>query len=139
VLTADSWGRLTARRYADETAQPIWSLDEALSGWIRGIAVSPDGRTVAVCGNDPAVKLYSVAEGRLIGAIEGHSTDVFSIAFHPDGKSLASGDLKGTIRQLNREEMKSVRQIEVPAFYRLDRLQDCGGIRSLSFDASGYR
>lgn len=137
LLTADSWGTLAARRYADGNAQPIWSRDDALSGWIRGIAVSPDNMTVAVCGNDTAVKIFSISDGRLIGAIEGHPTDVFSVTFHPDGKSLASGDLKGTIRQLSLEQMKSVREIDVPAFYRLDRLQDCGGIRSLSFAVTG--
>ena len=137
LISADSWGRLAARKYADANPQPIWSIDEALAGWIRGIAVSPDASIVAVCGNDPAVKLYAVADGRFIGSIDGHPTDVFSVAFHPDGKSLASGDLKGTIRQLAVDELKTTRQIEAPAFYRVDRIQDCGGIRCLSFDPSG--
>lgn len=137
LLTADSWGRLIAWKYAAENPQPVWNLEQALAGWIRGIAVSPDGATVALAGNDPAVKLYSIADGKLVSELGGHPTDVFSVAFHPDGKSLATGDLKGTIRHWDLATKQIVRTIEAPNLYRLDRIQDCGGARHLSFDSTG--
>ncbi|MDB5389764.1 MAG: hypothetical protein JWM11_5410, partial [Planctomycetaceae bacterium] len=137
LLTADSWGRLIAWKYATDKPQPTWNLEQALSGWIRGIAISPDGTTVAVAGSDPATKLYSISDGKLVSELGGHPTVVFSVAFHPDGKSLATGDLKGTVRHWDLATQKVVRQIEAPLLYRLDRLQDCGGVRHLSFDNSG--
>jgi len=139
LLTADSWGRLIAWKYAAEKPEPVWNLEHALAGWIRGIAISPDGGTVAVSGMDPIVKLYRVADGQLIAELGPHPTDVHSIAFHPDGKSLASGDLKGTIRHWDVASSQLVRQMEVPVLYRLDRIQDCGGVRNLLFHANGQQ
>ncbi len=137
LLTADSWGRLMAWKYAVEKPQPVWNIEQALGGWIRAMAISPDGLTVAVAGNDPLVKLFSVAEGKLVGEYGPHSTDAFSVAFHPDGQSLVTGDLKGTIRHWDLSTKQMKRQIEAPALYRLDRIQDCGGVRHLAFDSTG--
>lgn len=55
------------------------------------IAVSPDGRTVAVGGRpwgldeNPAksVYLFSVADGTLLKVLHGHSGPVNAVAFHP--------------------------------------------------------
>lgn len=137
LLTADSWGRLMAWKYAAEKPEPTWNLEQALAGWIRGIAISVDGTLVAVAGNDPVVKVFSIVDGKLANELGPHPTDVFSVAFHPDGKSVATGDLKGTIRHWDLTTKQLVRQIEAPVLYRLDRIQDCGGARLLTFDASG--
>jgi WD40 repeat protein len=137
LLTADSWGRLIAWKYSSEKPVPAWNMEQALSGWIRGISVSPNGESVAVCGSDSSVKVFSIQDGKAQMEFPGHSVDVFSVAFHPDGKSLATGDWKGTIRHWDLATQKIVRQIEAPSLYRLDRLQDCGGVRHLSFDSSG--
>lgn len=137
LLTSDSWGRLIAWKYASDEPQQIWNLEHALDGWIRTMSASSDGATVAVAGLDPSVKLYSVTDGKQLGALGGHETDVHSLAFHPDGKSLATGDLKGSIRHWDIPNQKLTRQLEVPTFYRLDRIQDCGGIRNLIFDPTG--
>lgn len=137
LVTADSWGRLMAWKYSAETPQPVWNLEQALAGWIRAIAVSPDGMSVAIGGNDTAVKQYAIADGKLIAEFGGHATDVHSLAFHPDGKSLVTGDLKGTIRHWDLATTKITRQIEAPIFYQLDRIQDCGGIRQMTFDSAG--
>lgn len=137
LLTSDSWGRLIGWKYAAEKPQLVWNAEQALAAWIRSIAVSPDGLTVAVAGSDQQVKLYAVADGKLISEVGPHPTDVFSVAFHPDGKSLATGDLKGTIRHWDLSTKQLVRQIEAPVLYRLDRIQECGGARHVTFDSTG--
>ncbi len=137
LLTADSWGRLIAWKYASDKPQPVWNLEQALAGWIRDMAFSPDGTMAAVSGSDSNVKLYSIADGKLISEFGDHPTDVYSVAFHPEGKFLVTGDLKGTVRHWDLTTKKMVRQIEVAVLYRIDRIQDCGGVRHLMFDTAG--
>ena len=137
LLTADSWGRLIAWKYAAEQPQPQWNIEQALGGWIRGLAISPDGSSVAVAGNDSLVRIYATSDGKPIAELGPHPVEVFSVAFHPDGQSLVTGDLKGTIRHWDLPSKQLKRQIEAPLLYRLDRLQDCGGVRHLMFDATG--
>jgi eukaryotic-like serine/threonine-protein kinase len=58
---------------------------------------SPDGQQCAVGrGNDLVV--LSAAEGIDQSRLVGHSAGVTSIAWHPDGKRVASGDERGTVR-----------------------------------------
>jgi WD40 repeat protein len=137
VFTADSWGGLSCWPYAEETPKPLWTQPEALSGWIRDLAISHDGQWIVTAGNDPALRIWSTADGRRHRELSGHPEDVFCVCFHPDGRSLVSGDLKGTIRHWDLETGKLVRELDGGIFYRLDRLQDCGGVRVLRFDAEG--
>jgi hypothetical protein len=137
LLSADSWGALIAWNEPAGKAEPAWKLDAALAGWIRDLAVSPDEKLVAVGGNDPAVKLYDVATGKLKLELPEYPTDVLAVAFHPDGKTLVTGDLLGTIRCWDLDTKKVTRTIEAPSLCKLDRIQDCGGVRRLVFDAAG--
>jgi WD40 repeat protein len=61
---------------------------------LRGLAVSPDGRTVAAAIRNE-IMLWDVATGELRRTLRGHSNWVKSIAFSPDGKSLMSGGSDG--------------------------------------------
>ncbi len=68
-----------------------------------------------------------------------HAEDVYSVAFHPDGKSLVSGDIKGTIIHWDLESAKPIRRFEADVLYFADEdtLQDVGGVRRLIFDPAG--
>ena len=81
--------------FADEKPQAVWKNPTAHDGWIHGLAVSPDGRLVATCGQDGLVRLWSAADGKLHKELSGHDAAVFRVQFHPGGESLVSGDLKG--------------------------------------------
>ncbi|MBI1900226.1 MAG: hypothetical protein HYS13_03795 [Planctomycetia bacterium] len=139
LLSADSWGKLCAWRYAEESPQPVWTEAQALAGWIRGLAVSPDGQTVAVVGNDPRVRLFSAVDGKPLRELAEHAPPVFSVTFHPDGKSLATGDRKGIVRRMNLETGKVERELDGGVLYKLDRIQEVGGARQMAFDAAGER
>ena len=65
---------------------------------VLATAFSPDGKTLAAGSWDETIKLWSVPEGKLLGAIEGKSDEIISFAFSPDGKVLASGSDDTTIR-----------------------------------------
>jgi WD40 repeat protein len=67
---------------------------DSLGTPIRGtndLKFSPDGRTLAVSGADPpGILLWDLVLGRERATLRGHSASVISMAFAPDGRSLAS-------------------------------------------------
>jgi WD40 repeat protein len=60
-------------------------------GWVRAIAFSPDGQTLASGGYDQQICLWDTARGQLQQMLQGYSNQVWSVAFSPDGKTVVSG------------------------------------------------
>ncbi|MBD3168514.1 MAG: T9SS type A sorting domain-containing protein [candidate division Zixibacteria bacterium] len=58
--------------------------------YVYDVAISPDGSTVAACGSDDNIKVYDVNNGNLIATLAGHSGDIISLDFSPDGNYFAS-------------------------------------------------
>ncbi len=65
------------------------------------LAFSPDGKTVAGAMADRTVRLWNVADGRLIRTLRGHVDLVMMTAFSPDGTLLASTSYDRTVRVWN--------------------------------------
>jgi hypothetical protein len=62
-------------------------------GLSQCVALSPDGRTVAV-----ANSLWESATGGHRAGLKGHTDVVCGVAFSPDGRTLATGSMDGTVR-----------------------------------------
>jgi WD40 repeat protein len=62
------------------------------------VALSPDGRTVALGQTDNTVRLRSLPDGTEVGCLRGHSSKVFAVSFGPDSTLLVSADDFGEIR-----------------------------------------
>ncbi|HEV3260926.1 MAG TPA: hypothetical protein VG013_29005 [Gemmataceae bacterium] len=64
----------------------------------RSVAVSPDGRTVAVTLYEKVVRLLDARSGRERAVLRGHQDGVNGVVFFPDGKTLATASLDKTVR-----------------------------------------
>jgi WD40 repeat protein len=56
---------------------------------VYSVAFSREGKTLASGSDDSTVKLWDAASGAVLQTLKGHSGSVRSVAFSPDGKTLA--------------------------------------------------
>jgi WD40 repeat protein len=131
-------GKLTWWDCTAKSTTPIRSI-EAHKGWIRSIDVSPDGTLVATGGNDNMVRLWNVADGKLVHEFAGHARNVYCVAFHPQGKFLLSGDLVGVVNQWDIATGKLVRAFDAKPLHTYEGGQqvDYGGVRSMAVSPDG--
>ena len=55
------------------------------------------GRTFASASLDHTVRLWKMASGKIIAIFSGHDRDVYSIAYSPDGRTLANGSWDNSV------------------------------------------
>jgi WD40 repeat protein len=55
---------------------------------VHWAAFSPNGKTLATASEDRTVRLWHVATGQELFALEGHDSPVEYVAFYPDGRRL---------------------------------------------------
>lgn len=60
-------------------------------GRVAALALSPDGKFLATCGQGSTVKVWDAARGELVRALEAPSPGVAALAFSPNGGLLAAG------------------------------------------------
>ncbi len=67
-------------------------------GWVRSVALSPDGRLAVSGGDDGTVRVWDLLRRQPVHCLTGHTAAVMSVAFDPQGRSLVSAGWDGTAR-----------------------------------------
>jgi len=121
---------------------------EAHTKWIRKVAVSPDGKTIASVADDMVCKLWDAADGKMLRELRGHQemtpthypSMLFVCTFSPDGRFVATADKVGHIIVWETATGKQAATLDAPGMYTWDPVQrkhSIGGIRSLAFSPDG--
>ena len=84
-----------------EQAEPL-AVQECIltghKGWVRSVAVSPDGKWAASGSEDQTVKIWDFETGKCRATLGGHTGHVNSVAITPDGKRILSGSGDKSVR-----------------------------------------
>jgi WD40 repeat protein len=89
-------GKVCLRLWEVSTGLRRMQLDR-FTDKARSIAMSPDGRTLAVATSKGEVILYDLLTDREWGLLRGHRAAVWTVEFSDDGQTLVSGSHDGTI------------------------------------------
>jgi WD40 repeat protein len=82
------------------TGQELWQTESQRDYALTALAISPDGRVLASGSGfeDPAIRVWDAATGRLLRQLDGHNRWVCDLAFTRDGRRLISSADDQTIR-----------------------------------------
>jgi WD40 repeat protein len=76
---------------------PTYKISEAHAA-INGIAVSPDGKLLAVALDNRSAQIWEMSSGKQLHSFEGHRSSVRSVAFSNDGARLATAGRDGLVK-----------------------------------------
>ena len=130
-----------------EKRTPVRTVD-AHAKWARGLALSPDGQTVASVADDMVCRLWDAATGAKRHELRGHAEKtpthfdsmLYVCTFSPDGKLLATGDRVGHVIVWDVASGKQIAAVDAPTLYTWDgvqRIRSIGGVRALAFSPDG--
>jgi WD40 repeat protein/tRNA A-37 threonylcarbamoyl transferase component Bud32 len=101
LARADSWNYRYSIQCLDlATGQELWQTEAQRDYGVTTLAVSPEGRVLASGSGfeDPAIRIWDAATGRLLFRLDGHTAWVCRLSFSKDGRQLISAASDQTIR-----------------------------------------
>lgn len=122
----------------------------AHEGWVRKLALTPDGRRVVSVGDDMRVMVHDAHTGKRLATLGGHAartpegylSALYAVAVCSDAIHAASGDRAGFIRVWDLKTGKTIAEFRAADLYTFDgpkRARAIGGIRGLAFSPDGTR
>ena len=119
-LASAGWGRVKFPEINDrkiklwdtQTGENVGILKEppdSAYGSFSCLAYSPDGKTLALAGEAPLVRLWDVASGQIIAHLRQDLFQIHCVAYCPDGRRLVSAAGRGVFDQSRKDGDPSVR------------------------------
>ena len=102
LFTPDGQQLITAINDPDQDEVQIGAFDVASAKllsvytgvWINDLALSPDGQWLAIAGQE-GVQIQATQNGTQAAFLQAHEGQIYSVAFSPDGKTMALGSEDG--------------------------------------------
>jgi WD40 repeat protein/uncharacterized caspase-like protein len=121
-VIASGSGDKTIKLWDVATGNQVRSL-EGHTGGVTSVAFSPDGKVIASGSQDKfgrlspqlrrdTIKLWDAATGKQLRSLEGHTGDVTSVTFSPDGNVIASSGWDQTIKLWDAATGNQLRSLE---------------------------
>ena len=66
--------------------------------YIRSVCFSPDGKFLATGAEDRLIRIWDIAQKKIVMVLQGHDQDVYSLDYFPSGDKLVSGSGDRTVR-----------------------------------------
>lgn len=111
------WGLVASLMAGPVSAEDATNIAK-YERWVTSLAFAPGGNTLVTVGGESLhyrpgdVKLWDASTGNLIASLEGHPSNVWSVAISPDGKTLITSGYDGKLLVWNVDEKKAVATLE---------------------------
>lgn len=101
-----STGELIAKLLDDNANQVVNNSEDTNANgntssadlYIRSVCFSPDGKFLATGAEDRLIRIWDIAESKIVLVLQGHDQDVYSLDYFPSGDKLVSGSGDRTVR-----------------------------------------
>ncbi|KAI3629838.1 hypothetical protein MIR68_011273 [Amoeboaphelidium protococcarum] len=82
--------------------------------YIRSVCFSPDGKLLATGAEDRLIRLWDIAQNKVVKQFSGHEQDIYSLDYSMDGKIIVSGsgDRTARIWSIEDEECKQTLTVD---------------------------
>lgn len=87
----------TVRIWDTEKEQPMERILDLKTYFCYSASIRPDGKYIAASLAN-IIKIWDAKTGQLVKNLKGHTEDVYSVAFSPDGRYIVSTSLDTTVR-----------------------------------------
>ncbi len=81
---------------------------EGHTGYVRTVAVTPDGQFVVSESDDETLDVWDIEKGETVRTLEGHTNWVRAMAVTPDGRFAVSASDDGTLKVWDLKTGKAV-------------------------------
>ena len=106
---------------------------------VKGLAFSPDGRTLASAGVDRVIRLWNTSDGSLKGELVRYFEEASDVSFSPDGRLLASIGASQSVNLWHVHTLREVMSVTAPDAGEYVTFSPSGDAVAYTTDANSVR